>query len=498
MENLTRSNRSWRVVQLALTIGLALLFLTALLWGLQGVTPALANPGTLYVDGASGSDDSDCTNPADPCTSIGYALTQAENGDEIRVAEGVYLETLHIQISVTLEGGYEATGWTRHIGAHPTIVDANEADNSAISIYPGLSVTVEGFTVQGANHQTGRGGGFFIENATAVISATIIRNNSGTFGGAIEMGQGDGLPSNLTLINSALLTNTASIGDGGGLNIGGWPSVTLDNVEIRGNTSQGSGGGIGGSWATLTNCQVVNNTAGTEGGGIGLFHAYIYSSTISHNQAPNAGGSGVMVRNGRLHIQDSVVSDNQGSGHGIEAANAFGIAILDTRIVNNENDGIASWSSPFTLTNVLIADNGGSGFVSDSNPLTGTLTNVTIANNENNGIQLTGADVRVINSILWGNGGLDNNCTGNCIFTYSDIGTGDTTGTGNISEDPLFVAASDYHLRGDSPCIDAGTPVGAPIADIEGTPRDATPDMGAYEWAGLRVFLPLVVKSFGP
>ena len=502
MKDRSESDQKRGVVQLLLAIGLVVLLMALLVWGVPGATPAHADPGILYVDGASGSDDSDCSSSADPCASIGYALTQAGNGDEIRVAEGSYLETLHIQISVTLEGGYEATAWTRDIGTHPTIVDANGADDGAISIHPGLSVMVEGLIVQGANHTSGQGGGFFIENATAVISATIIRNNSGTDGGGINIGQGDGLTASLTLVDSALLTNTAVTGAGGGLHIGGWPppAVALENVKIHGNVAAGGGGGIGGMWATLTNCQVVSNTAGTEGGGIGLIHAYIYSSTISHNQALNAGGSGILVRFGRLHLQDSVVSNNHGSGHGIEAGNAAGVTVLDTTIINNGNDGIAPWSSPFTLTNVLIADNGGSGIVGDSNPLTGTMMNVTIATNGNNGIQMTGSDVRVINSILWGNGGQDNNCSGNCTFTYSDIGTGDTTGTGNISEGPLFVddGAGDYHLRINSPCKDAGTPAGAPPADLEGTPRDAVPDMGAYEWTGFRIFLPLVLRGFGP
>jgi hypothetical protein len=147
---------------------------------------------------------------------------------------------------------------------------------------------------------------------------------------------------------------------------------------------------------------------------------------------------------------------------------------------------------------VLIAGHEGSGLVGDQNPLTGTLTNVTIAGNGANGIQVTGANVRVTNSILWGNGGLDNNCSGNCTFAYSDIGTGDTGGTGNLSEDPLFVAIGDYHLGLRSPCRDAGTPDGAPARDIEGRLRDAVPDMGAYEWAGFRVFLPLTLKSWQP
>jgi hypothetical protein len=53
----------------------------------------------------------------------------------------------------------------------------------------------------------------------------------------------------------------------------------------------------------------------------------------------------------------------------------------------------------------------------------------------------------------------------------------------------------DYRLLPGSPAIDAGTPTGAPLTDIEGTPRDATPDMGAYEYTPPKpIYLPLVVR----
>ncbi len=82
-------------------------------------------------------------------------------------------------------------------------------------------------------------------------------------------------------------------------------------------------------------------------------------------------------------------------------------------------------------------------------------------------------------------------------MSYSDV-QGGFAGTGNIDADPLFIGGGDYHLRVGSPCADEGTSAGAPTHDIEGTPRDAAPDMGAYEWNGPRVFLPYIFKSSRP
>jgi len=212
MKNRTKLNRSRWAVQLALTTGLALLFTTALLWGLGGVTPAYADPGTLYIDGATGSDTTDCTTPVSPCATIGYALTQAANSDEIRVAEGTYTETLDVHITVTLKGGYEATGWTRDIAAHPTIVDADGADAAVICTYPGANVTVEGFTVQGANHTSDVGGGFFIVGATVVISDTVVQNNSTNHSGGGVYAEN---ATNVSPINSTFTANAAAGGASG-------------------------------------------------------------------------------------------------------------------------------------------------------------------------------------------------------------------------------------------------------------------------------------------
>jgi hypothetical protein len=504
MENLTKLNRRRWVVQLALTTGLALLFLAVLLWGLRGVTPARADPGTLYVDGTTGSNDSDCSNPADPCATIGYALTQAGNGDEIRVAEGTYTETLDIAITVTLKGGYTMSGtlWLPRTGE--TVVDANGADDATIGIYPDANVTMEGFTVQGANHASDAGGGFLIDRATVVISGTVIQDNTTTVhdGGGIDVQGGT-----LALVNSSLLSNTAG-GAGGGLMAHSWDLITLDDVTVQGNAAQGWGGGLNAPRITVTNSRIVSNTAVDRGGGIAADVADIYNSVISGNEVTGTGavfGGGISMGAGvRLVIRDSTVSDNRAVGDsiagGIDAEN-IEATIVNTIVSGNSaqaNAGVSFYQTVLTMTNSLVISNAGFGL--SGNPVTGTIMNVTVADNASFGVRIGGA-VRITNSIMWGNGdGFDYVCMGGCTLAYSDVENGDITGTGNISEDPLFVdaAGGDYHLQVGSPCIDKGTAVGAPTHDIEGTPRDAAPDMGAYEWTGFRIFLPVTLRNFGP
>jgi len=99
-------------VQLALATGLALLFTVALLWGLRGVTPARADPGDLYVDGASGQDIPRCGTTITPCQTISYTLnSRASDSDTILIATGTYTENLTITgITVTLRGGYTISG----------------------------------------------------------------------------------------------------------------------------------------------------------------------------------------------------------------------------------------------------------------------------------------------------------------------------------------------------------------------------------------------------
>jgi hypothetical protein len=559
MENLTKLNRRRWAVQLALTIGLALLFLAVLLWGLQGVTPVRADPGTLYVDAATGSDDSDCSNPVDPCATIGYALTQAGNGDEIRVAEGTYTETLDIAITVTLKGGYTMSGtlWLPCTGE--TVVDANGADDSVIDVPPGNDVTVEGFTIQGANHVSDFGGGFCINGATVVISDTVIRDNStGGAGGGVYIENTIGAENvHLTLSNSTLVNNAATGAAGLQVQSGVSIQVTIENTAFTGNTG-GAVLGLDSQTFEIIGGQVSSNTVTGNvaiyvGGSGAISGTEIVSNTAramhiwpgkvvsARNLTLRRNTYGGIVNQGVLTLTDSLIENNSGGDWaliaseneadpdatrlvirgstirgnedtpGIVGFNTGYGEIRDSQIVGNDDvavngDVINAGGKVIELVNVLLADNQSARPAVNGNPPTGTISlmNVTAAGNEvSNFPILAGEGMWVVtNTIVWGNtapGEMVGFGIGTFTINYSDI-EGGWTGTGNIDADPLFVDAAygDYHLRVGSPCIDAGTPVGAPMHDLEGTSRDAAPDMGAYEWTGFRIFLPLTIRNFGP
>jgi hypothetical protein len=120
--------------------------------------------------------------------------------------------------------------------------------------------------------------------------------------------------------------------------------------------------------------------------------------------------------------------------------------------------------------------------------------NNTIADHVWYGVWAGNADV--YNCILWWNEEGDFQPGRSYDVTYSCVKEGHA-GTGNIQSDPCFVAdandPNNYHLRSDSPCIDAGDPqytAGPNETDIDGEQRvidgnddgTATVDMGADEY----------------
>jgi len=176
------------------------------------------------------------------------------------------------------------------------------------------------------------------------------------------------------------------------------------------------------------------------------------------------------------------------------------LTVIDSIFVNNEAGNAASALRPggdLTVINTLLAGNVGDAAIHGNAAI--HLMNVTLADNQSDVIfnPQGGEALEMTNSIVWGNlyESLRPSCDSfACAVNYSDVEGGWATGTGNIDPDPRFVGGGNYHLRFDSPCIDAGTAAGAPAHDLDGRRRDAVPDMGAYEWPPYGTFLPLLLR----
>jgi hypothetical protein len=392
--------------------------------------------------------------------------------------------------------------------------------------------TLSGNTVVSNTASTawyGCGGGLCLEYSAATLSGNTVQSNTAS---TADDGDGGGLYlswSDATLSGNTVVSNTAStagVGEGGGLCLE-LSAATLSGNTVQGNTASTASSGFGGgllldiSDATLSGNTVQGNTASTAwygyGGGLALdwSDATLSGNTVVSNTASTAGvGLG-----GGLHL---VVSAATLSGNTV-VSNTATLSPTAT----GQGGGLWVWgSSPFTLTNNLVADNQantqGSGlwFEGDSSyPTSGRLLHTTIADNGSAGLTAgsgSGQGVYVgdhttlafTNTILAGHPSVGITVTTGSTATlegtlWHDNGV-DTGGGGvvisstNVTGDPAFVNPSvwDYHLTIGSAAIDKGVNAGVD-EDIDGDsrPQGAGYDLGADEVVRY-VYLPLVVRSF--
>ncbi|REJ97104.1 MAG: hypothetical protein DWQ35_02475 [Planctomycetota bacterium] len=184
--------------------------------------------------------------------------------------------------------------------------------------------------------------------------------------------------------------------------------------------------------------------------------------------------------------------DNGSGQQAIELDNSDGIAFRQCEIYDADRHGVdVGNNSSLELENCLIRDNESDGIRLSSGTL--VVMNCTIVNSGSDGIEQDGGSSTITNSIIANNSsdGLDRDGgtmthTYNCVFGSGDQDfEGVSQATGEITSDPLFTSASDFHLLSSSPCIDTGTASGSPPnVDLENVERPAGSgyDMGCYEF----------------
>jgi len=450
----------------------------------------------IYVDDdAAGANDG--SSWTDACACLQNALIFAQQGDEIRVAQGIYKpdqqvltgrdirvvesgdRTVAFQLidGVDIKGGYAGSSGPdpneRDISLYETILsgDLNGDDNevndpcdllteptraeNSYSVVTGAvdNSLLDGFTISGGN-----------ANGSLQTSPGAKANPS-------EYGWGGGIhliPSSVTINNCTFKSNAAS-GGGGGIFcvLGNGP--TLNNCifarnsggsVVRENSNPyiyGGGGGMysQGNRPTLTNCTFIANFAPTDGGG--MYNIDCNATLINCIFTRNSSGIVVVEGNSAVFINGA------GGGMYNNKCNAtLTNCIFTANVTKERGGGMESTQSNITLTNCTFSGNlayndffgsSGGGINSLGDDII-ILTNCTFAQNFaqiGNALcddNLGPSDIKIVNCILWGGGeaiwhhSWDPAYDSTITITYSNI-QGGWPGEGgyNINTDPLFVDA---------------------------------------------------------
>jgi len=265
------------------------------------------------------------------------------------------------------------------------------------------------------------------------------------------------------------------------------PQSILDGFSVIGGTGTDAGGLIRGGGIfvqsanpTIRNCRIAGNSAGA-GGGVAIWtgNPWLFDCVIEDNVA-NASGTG--------------------GGGGLHAYSSFP-RLVNVEFRANRGEGFASGGaaslrelSGAEFVNCIVVDNEGRfcGGIYNHNSVV-EISNTTFSHNQatnsssGEAFQVIGPSAvgMALNCIFWDNGDADEAdeiaFALGVLTVLNSCVEGGWEGEGNIDVNPAFVdpEAGDYHLKLDSPLIDAGENEFFPAditMDFAHNPRFASPD----------------------
>ena len=260
-----------------------LFFFLPLLFCLVMVAPVWA--ATWYVS-PLGDDADTGTEPANALATISAAVNVAQNGDTIKVAQGVYAEAVLVSAfdALSLEGGWDAAFSVRDRDTYETLIQGNGV-NHGFEFQNCTNCSVSGFHVTGANY------GVYIRSTESANVSVTVSDNSIT-----------------ACVNTAIFFGTAyvvvkgnEVVDNLNHGIAGWSDYEVTRGDIIGNyVINNNGTGI---YVISNKVWYIHNNIVVGNQGVGIFAAYpgmraqVTNNTIMYNTYAgcNAGYYGSMA-----------------------------------------------------------------------------------------------------------------------------------------------------------------------------------------------------------
>jgi len=380
---------------------------------------AWAQSTVIYVnDDAGGNDDG--SSWEDAFRDLQDGLTAATSGDEVWVAEGLYVpgadesDTFQLLDGVEIFGGFEGSPGSetdfnvRDVDAYLTILSGDFGGND---ITDAGGVVTDTGNIVGANSKhviTGSG-----TDGTAALDGFTITAGSANGGGFLNASGGGMLieSGSPTLQNLVFSGNSASSSGGGIANIFGSPKLAntsfLDNSAQEGGAMFNDGGSMSNSNPTFTDVTFVRNSASSRGGGMynDQCSLTLTNATFSHNAI-----NGMYNLDSTLELTNVTFSGNSDSGMHNRNSNAELTNVTFSGNRGTDGAGMINIRSAPMLIDVTFSENiaagngGGMANFADSSP---TLINVTFSENialvNGGGMYSSFSDSSLLNVSLNGN-----------------------------------------------------------------------------------------------
>ncbi|MDX6651755.1 MAG: hypothetical protein QOJ38_536 [Solirubrobacterales bacterium] len=452
--------------------------------------PAYASASTLYVDD-QGSDSVGanlCTDPNDPCATIGHAVAiQIGSGNTIDVGGGTYHESVTLAKDETLIGSAFASTAPGVTTTLPAVIDGSAAACPNDTITVSSTATVQALTIRSQSGcrdlllDTGSGsavvqGDSFDDAAKTVEDLTVTA----------------GAPS---ILGNGFLTGQTS-GDQTGIVVSGASSPAIGGPGSAANSFQGFAraivvgvSGAGGATPSIDGNAIDGIHPGTAVAGVGVDIGFDSNPSLSDNSiATSTAGSTIGVR----IVEDTVTP-------------ATTRATLSRNQITGVETGLADTDAGLvTLSQDAIRSNGGGAIVATDTINGGgnvSAKNVDLIDANSGFAASLNSTLLSLDSSIVGGGtassdeGIDANGTASCTIVFSrGPSSSNPPCAGFATHDAPHFVGSTLELTSSNPnLIDFGNPVtsfGMVDDDLYGHDRivdgdrdcDARIDIGAAEF----------------